>query len=208
MGRSTLPLLVLVLALPSGAWAQIGSTGQVRARGGLTFAAKTAPVFGAGFGINAGPSVQILGEIGRMQNVLPSDIQQEFDDGVTGLQSQIGLPVRMDVKAQADYALGGARFLIPATGRIRPYMEGTGGIAHVAMKFDIEVGGVDYSDEFANEIGEDAETNEFMLSLGGGVQVALTTHFGVDIGYRFVRIFTDDPSVTANKIYAAAVFGF
>jgi opacity protein-like surface antigen len=193
---------VVYLLSVTPSWAQT-ERGFVRGFGGVTFGtAEVSSVFGGGGGVNVGPNVQIVGEIGRIQDVLPSELQDDLDFFITVLSLELGVPISVDVKAPAIYGLGGLRFNVPTAGRVRPFVEGQVGVANISFHVDAEVAGIDISQEVEDEADLDNES-EVLLGLGGGLNLALTDTLGIDLGYRYGRIFTDDPAVNTNAVYAA-----
>src|SRR5687767_34687 len=70
-------ILCVLGAVP--AWAQ-SERGFVRGLGGVTFGtAETSTIFGGGGGVNVGDGVQITGELGRIEDVLPEELRDELD---------------------------------------------------------------------------------------------------------------------------------
>ena len=187
------------------AWAQ-AERGFVRGLAGVTFGtAETSSIFGGGGGVNIGPNLQITGEVGRISDVLPSEIQDQLNLLSTLFFVETGLPVNMDVTAPAFYGLGGVRFNIPMAGRVRPFVEGQVGVANISFDIDANVAGIDISREVEDEADLKSQT-EFLLALGGGVNVPFTDSLGLDLGYRYGRIFTDDPAINTSAVYIALRF--
>jgi opacity protein-like surface antigen len=186
----------------SPAWAQT-DRGFVRGLGGLTFGtAEASSIVGGGAGVTIGSNLQIVGEIGRINDVLPSEIRDQLDLLTALLVLETGLPVSLDVTAPAVYGLGGLRFNFPMPGRISPFVEGQVGVANISFDVNAKVAGIDISREVENEADIDSAT-KLLVGLGGGLQLRINEAFGVDVGYRYGRIFTDDPAVNTNAVYAA-----
>jgi hypothetical protein len=174
----------------------------------MTFGtAEMAPIFGGGISVNVAPNVQIVGEIGRMNNVLPNELQDQLDEMVEFLESLTRVPITIDVEVPAFYATGGARFLIPTVGRARPYVEAQGGVARITLDLEATAAGIDISDEVLEEVGDDSET-KFMLSLAGGIAIQMVETVDLELGYRYGRIFTDDPALNVNAVFAGVAFRF
>jgi|SRR5215813_8451523 len=95
----------------------------------------------------------------------------------------------------------------PTTDPVTPFVEGNIGFANLSFDVDAEAAGIDISDEIEDLADVDSET-EFLFLLGGGVALNATPVLGIDIGYRYNRIFTDDPAISLSAIYAAARFRF
>ena len=47
-----------------------------------------------------------------------------------------------------------------------------------------------------------------LLAVGGGVSVPLSAHLALDLGYRYMRIFTDDPRINTGTMSAGIRWGF
>lgn len=191
---------VLLLATPT--WAQ-SEHGFIRGLGGLTFGStETASIVGGGVGVNLGDDIQITGEFGRIHNVMPKDISEMLDDLADLLTLELGVPVNFGATLPTIYGLGGVRYNVPTASRIRPFVEAQVGFANISADIEAEVFGIDVSDEVQEEADLDSAT-EFLLGLGGGIGIGLTDALAVDIGYRYGRIFTDDPAINTNAVYGA-----
>ena len=77
--------------------------------------------FGGRIGFEVVPGVQLMGEFGRLGNVMP-----DFID--TGLAF-----TRVDLKASAFYGEGGVRLLASPRSAVSPYVEGSAGVAHLQL---------------------------------------------------------------------------
>ncbi len=144
--------------------------------GGLGLGSFTTPNTNFG-GVITGsltPNIQLLGEVGRLSNVLPSTTQMLF-----GLSP-------MGLSASAFYAEGGVRLTSGSSG-LRPYAEASAGIARLQP----HVTGLN---GFPGAL-----TNAGLAFLNrtapiGTVGAGVTLHAGnvmADIGYRHHRVFSD-----------------
>src|SRR5688572_13030325 len=111
---------LLMLAAPASAQTE---RGFVRGLAGLTFGTESSTIFGAGVGWNIGPNLQITADVGRMQNVMPSEIQEELDLFIELTELDLGVPIEFDAKIPAVYFTGGARLNVPTMQRFRPFVE-------------------------------------------------------------------------------------
>jgi opacity protein-like surface antigen len=120
------------------------------------------------------PNIQLIGEAGRLSNILPSTTQMLFDLSPVGLS------------ASAFYAQGGVR-LTTGSGSLRPYAEASGGIARLTP----HVTGLDgLPGVFTNAGLAFLNNTAPIATLGGGV----TLHAGnfiADAGYRYHQVFSD-----------------
>lgn len=201
-----LPIALLsaaILVHPPAASAQ--DRGFVGALGGITFGTETSSIVGAQGGGRVTSQIVVFGELGRMQNVMPGEIQDQFDDLVELFELQTGSRITAELRVPAFYGLGGVRWSTGA--RVAPFVEVGAGVARLSADIEAEVDGIDVSDEIESFLDEDTVT-EFLLALGGGVNARLSDRLRLDLGYRYTRIFTDDPAVNTSAIYGALKFWF
>lgn len=159
----------LVLALPAAARAQ---SGQIQGFGGLTFGdVASSSTFGGGVAIPLSDNFQIIGEGGRMTDVMPSLIDSILDF----------TPV--DVRVSAWYGEGGVRIIGPSNRAVRPYAEATAGFARLRTGFR----GAGSADDWINGALGLFDRTEPLVGVGGGVIVQGGPVF-VDLGYRYKKI--------------------
>ena len=128
--------------------------------------------FGGRVGFEVVPGVQVLGEFGRLGNVMPRLVE-------TGLAF-----TRVDLKASAFYGEGGVRLLAAPRSAVSPYVEGTAGVAH--LRFGAKGLG-STTDALVRAALNLVDTRDPMFGAGGGVLMrAGPLH--VDLGYRYKRI--------------------
>ncbi len=210
MDRFRVGLMSCVLALACAGTASAQSEGQMYARGlfGVTFGTSSSDVVLAGtYGVAVTSTLDVFGEIGWMGNVLDSDTGDLFDVLEDTLERQFNVDIDASLKARSFYGIGGVRFNPDLQTRIKPFAEGGIGFARTKLNVDIEVAGIDLSDEFEAEFDTDESSTDFLLMLGGGVNIPINTSFSVDAGYRFNRIFSD-PGLNVSQVYGAAKFAF
>lgn len=170
-----LALFSLVCLTPLTAWAQGRSA--IEAFGGLSlngFRSQSLSVGGT-ITFNVVPGVQIVGEAGRIGNVLPTVADTVFSIAGTGLQ------------ASALYGEGGVRFLAP-TGVVAPYAEATAGIARIDAS-SARLGSIGNA-ATAIALGLMGRTTP-IASVGGGVLVR-GGPIVFDVGYRYKQLFAND----------------
>ena len=203
--RPSILATALIFAGVPSANAQSG--GFVGGVAGITFASETSSVFAAQAGGRVARQLFVFGEFGRMQNVLPEEAQGDLDDATEFLESQLGTTVDLDVRVPAIYGLAGIRW--SPDDRIAPFLEAGAGFARLSLDLTAEVAGIDVTDEVEDQLDrEDLEVTEFLLAFGGGLNTRLTERIRLDIGYRYNRVFTDDPAIDVNMAYAALKFWF
>jgi hypothetical protein len=170
-------LLSLVCLAPPAAFAQ-GST-AIEGFGGMSLNSVTSrsplPSLGGTVAVDVVPGVQIVGEVGRLGNVLPT-----LADSVFGV-------ARTDLRASAFYGEGGVRLLAP-TGAIAPYAEATAGIARI----DVSSPRLGVIGNAATSIGLGLIGRTTPItSVGGGVLLRGGPML-FDVGYRYKRLFAND----------------
>ena len=166
---------VLSLALPAPSHAQT----SLDAFGGLPMNQLTVlgdsgvPFdFGGRVGFEVVPGVQVMGEFGRLSNVMPDlvDIGLAF------------LPI--DVRASAFYGEGGVRLLAAPHSAVSPYVEGSAGIAHLQF----QVGGINgAAAAVARAALNLVDTSDPIVGGGGGL-LFQGGPLQFDLGYRYKRI--------------------
>ena len=130
--------------------------------------------FGGRVGFEITPGIQLLGEFGRIGNVLP-----EF----------VALPLSfapVDLRVSAFYGEGGVRFLAAPRSAVSPYVEGTAGVAHLSFGINgIGFAGAAVARAALNLVDQ----RDPIVGAGGGVLL----HGGplqFDLGYRYKRVLT------------------
>lgn len=204
--------VVLALALvlvPVSAWAQGSSANTpwfVGGLGGLTFGTVTSGAVGAQFGVRVAPNLFVIGEVGRMQNVLPKKLRDEFDNLINDLEFESGLPATVEIAVPATYGFVGVRWIQP--GQVGPFLEAGVGAGHINLTIKkAEIAGFDFKNEIETQVGNDASATQFLVAVGGGVTARLGRVISLDAGYRFTRIATEDPAINSSMIYAAFKVG-
>ncbi|MGE4053258.1 MAG: hypothetical protein AB7F99_00550 [Vicinamibacterales bacterium] len=167
---------ILALAIPRGAAAQNGN-GQFQGFGGFTFGdVATASTFGGSLAIPLGSHVQIIGEGGRMDDLMPSLIDTALD------------LTPWDLRLGAYYGEAGIRVIGSHRAAVRPYAEATAGMA----RLNARVAGFDGPvDVITNTALRFLDTTKPLLGVGGGVIVQGGPVF-VDLGYRYKQVMAGD----------------
>jgi hypothetical protein len=174
--------LAIALAVPRLALAQghrhEGPSGLIQGFGAIRISDITMqPSFGGNLGINLTPHVQAVGEFGRMNNVLPAIVAD-------ALSLAPG-----DLRVTAMYGEGGVRILSSPYSAASPYVEATGGMARLRPNLASSIG--DYTG-FTNLALRFLDRTEPIASVGGGI-IAHAGPAAIDLGYRFTKVFTNDP---------------
>src|SRR5688572_14068898 len=172
---SALPACVVAaLLVASSAAAQ--SRAQVGAFGGYTFGSTTeATTFGGNLRMPLAGGMEIVGEVGRLDDVMPSTLGTLIDF------------TPIDLRLSAWYGEAGIRFQAPGHRSVTPYAEATAGFARMHTGFS----GAGRADPFVSAALRFLDRTEPMLGAGAGIAVSggpLT----LDLGYRYKRIMASD----------------
>ena len=168
-------ILVATLFVSSAASAQ-EPRASVQGFGGVGMGSFTTvnTNFGGAVSGDLTPNIQLIGEAGRLSNILPTTTQTLFDLSPVALS------------ASAFYAQGGIR-LTTGAGSLRPYAEASGGIARLTP----HVTGLDGLPGVLTNAGLAFLNNTAPIgTIGAGV----TLHAGnfiADAGYRYHQVFSD-----------------
>jgi hypothetical protein len=198
-------LFSLLAAAP--ALAQGADRGFVRGLGGVSFAGDASPIYGGGVGFRIARNLALTAEVGRVQNIMPGEVQDLLDVAEQEVELELGVPITLDANIPVFFFLGGVRADVPTSGRLKPFIEASAGVGHLSANVHAEVFGVDVSDE-ANDLLEDESASQFMLAIGGGVSFQMSRACWLDAGYRYHRIATEDPASNTSVLYAALRFAF
>ncbi|HEX2457408.1 MAG TPA: hypothetical protein VHI99_27160 [Vicinamibacterales bacterium] len=164
-------VMAAALAVPAAARAQ---NSQIQGFGGLTFGDVTASsAFGGSIAVPLSDNMQIVGEGGRMTNILPSLVGTVVDF------------TPFDLHVSAWYGQAGVRFIGSSHRAIRPYAEATAGFARLRTGY----GGFESSaDAIVDAALGVLDTTKPLVGVGSGVIVQGGPVF-LDLGYRYSKIF-------------------
>ena len=183
LGRLSMRALMCVLGVAATlAVAPVASAQEPRAAlqgfGGLQLGSLTTAdtTFGGVLTTHLTQNIQVLGEAGRVSNILPPMTQT-----LIGL-SPIGFSV------SAWYGQGGIRFSAGQSA-IRPYAEVSAGVAR--LQSNLGSLGNARADAIANVALRFLDRTDPMATVGGGITLE-GGPFVADVGYRYRRIFSDD----------------
>ena len=118
-------------------------------------------------------------------------------------------------KATANYGLAGLRYRFRDVSGAQTFGEFSVGVANVHSTVTATVIGsssVPGNSSIANLVTTPftlatPETKP-MASIGGGIVLAVSKATAIEMGCRYMRIFTEGPSVNAAKVFGGFRFGF
>ena len=171
-----LSLSAVMLFSPAVVYAE--SDGTVTGFGGVTVSGLESqrPSLGGTVTFTLVPELQIVGEAGRIGNVLPSRAGTVFSLGQTGL------------RASAFYGEGGVRLIAAPRSSVTPYGEATAGFARLDVTND-RLGAIG-SLATSLALGFVGRTMP-VASVGGGVLLR-GGPIVLDLGYRYKQLFADE----------------
>jgi len=172
--RTTLFLLVVCLA-PAAALAQ-DRTASAVAFGGASVNSFAVSGSNVDFGVTVGkeltPNIQLVGEFGRIGNMLPL-----LSTGLLSLSPY-------DVRVSALYGEGGLRLLAAPESGVNPYVEATAGIARLSP----HVGGFGATEDLITGMGLGLlRRTEPILGVGAGIMLR-GGPLVADVGYRYKQV--------------------
>lgn len=206
--KLTCSALLVGICVSATASAQPAPRVFVAGTGGVTFVTETAEVWSASVGVPVHDRVQVIGEVGRLTNVLPRKLQGDLDEAARSFGSYFGGPLTIDGEAPGVYGLATLRLIGPNVQRATLFVDAGGGIAYGKSDITARAGGSDVTEPVLVALHMPKSETRPVLALGGGVGFPVSGRVGVDIGYRYMRIFTEDPRINTAAAYATLRFGF
>ncbi len=176
----------------------------IHALAGATFGGPGGALFGAGAGMDiaAVPGLTVFGEVGRLTNIMNSDLQDIVDE-LAGVDESDEFDFEFDISLPTVYGLGGARFTVPTNGPLGVFVEGGVGFGRVGLNVALVVDGEDFSDEFGEFLeaeGITASTTEALFMVGAGLSYPVTPRADITGGLRLTRIAASE-GITKPAVY-------
>jgi len=190
------------------AQAQSAPAGFVRGFGGVSFLTETGGVFGFSAGAHVTRSIDVFGDLGRITNMLPRKIQEDVDAAARQFGSFYGAPLTIDLQAPGLYGLGGVRFSHTTAQRFTVFVEAGAGAARGTSDITAVAGGINVSTQVTAVLNLKESVTEPLMALGGGIGIPLGSRLTLDLGYRFMRIYTQDPRIDTATMTAGVNWSF
>lgn len=143
---------------------------------GLPSAAAPLPSLGGAVTFSIIPGIDIVGEAGRLGNVLPTMPSAAFSAAQTGL------------RASALYGEAGGRFVMAPRSAVTPYAEATAGVARLQLRSDRLGSMTNAAMSLAVGLVEGTTPT---VGAGGGILLR-GGPMVFDIGYRYKQLFASD----------------
>jgi opacity protein-like surface antigen len=176
--------------------------GYVEAVAESAFGNVTSQSFGAEFGVTVRPGLQVFGSFGNIRDVATPEIGAAALT-IAGALSQLQSgAVSFSVKEPVTFFLGGVRYRIQNTSKLKPYVSAGVGMATVKKDVNFFIAGADAASTLSQYValGSDVSGDEskMMFTVGGGAVYPVWRDVFVDLHYQFGRISTDTP-ITVNR---------
>ena len=209
--KSLTPLLsvfVLLVAAPAFAGPADTPRAYLSALGGVTFGSEAGGVFAGGINVVANSHLQIIGEFGRMSNVLPATASDQLNTVAEGFTGDGTTPFSFTASMPSTYGMGEVRVLGKQRSGLAPFVDSGFGWAKVTTHLTATQGDADVTPDFVTAADLFQSQTKPMFMAGGGVSIAAGKRAAVDIGYHWARIFTDTQAINTNQVVAGLRVGF
>lgn len=119
--------------------------------------------------------IEITGEFGRMNNILPKKVHDAL----------VVIDPTVDARVRANYGLVNLRF-VPDAGVVRPFIGGSVGAAQLRPTITpASLGGI------AATLYPTDNRTKFVLAANAGLEFGIAKAAVIDLGYRYFRIYSD-----------------
>jgi opacity protein-like surface antigen len=159
----------------------------------------TSQSFGGEVGVTVKPGIQIFVDAGRVRDAAPASLGARAQTIAAGISRAAG-GADFRVRQPVTFGVAGVKYLVPVqSSKIEPYILGGGGVARVAREVTFSPSAGDLS-QFVT-LGSDLTGSETagMISVGGGLALAVWPRVMLDLQYRFGRVFTSEDATNVNR---------
>jgi opacity protein-like surface antigen len=206
--------LAIVLLAPTAAQAQ--DRFFFRPTVGATVGAGPGAVFSTAFGVKADkiyPKLQIVGEGGRMMNIMPSSVANGIEVVAAKVADAKGGKGSSKASASANYGMAGVRYPLREVSGAQTFTEFSVGVARVQSHVSAQIRGSatlqgDISSLVNTPFTAAGTQTKPMVAIGGGMTLGVTKSAAIEMGYRYVRVFTKAPAINMSKVFGGFRFGF
>lgn len=195
------------LQSPSGRSIRDYETGYAEGIAESAFGNVTSQSFGAEVGLNRGPRLRIIVEVGRVGDSAAASLGARAQLVASALTSAQSAAVTYSVRQPVFFGLGGVRYMIPYDESFEPYVLGAVGFARVKRDVSWTVGGTDVTTTIATygvALGSDlaGTSTNLMWSGGAGVLWNVRTTVFFDLQYRYGRVSDEGQGININRVGA------
>jgi opacity protein-like surface antigen len=206
--KSIVAAVVGMLAFAGAAHAQgvnaPENTGYIAFVAQSAFGNVTSQSFGVEGGVALNPRLDIIAELGVVRDTTPDTLgptAQQIASYLAQTQSGVGYSVKQPI----GFGAVGARYAIPYSERISPYVLGLVGLGRVKKDVTFTVDGADVTDKldtYGVVLGRDLAGTESkpMVTVGVGAMWQASPALVLDLGYRYSRVATEVTGTNVNRI--------
>ena len=208
--------LAAMLAVPATAQAQ-GQTQDPK----VVFRPIVGAVAGSGPGASfagaisfkAGSKMEINGEFGQLTNILPNSVAEDVEVAAALAANSLKGKHSAEASSSAGYGMVALRRALRDVSGAHTFLEVGVGIAHVTSDVNAVLrGGTgqggDISALVTTPFTSATPENKPLVSLGGGFILGINRKLAVELGARYMCIFTDEPAINMANIFGAFRIGF
>lgn len=204
--------LAAMLAMPTLAQAQDSKVFFRPTVGGVMGAGPGASFSGL-LSFKAGEKTQITGEIGRLANILPDSVMEEVELAAALAANTLGGKHSATASADANYGMVGFRRALRSISGTDTFFEFGVGMARVTSDHSVVLRGSatlqgDITSSVTTAFLSSTPETKPIVSLGGGLVLGVGRRTAVEIGARYMRIFTDAKAINMSNIFGGFRFGF
>ena len=204
--------LAAVLALPAVAQAQETKV-VVRPMIGGVVGSGPGASFGGAISVKATAKLQILGEFGRLTNIMPKSVLDQVEIKAAAVANAKGGKHSSTASAAANYGMVGFRQALRDMSDANTFIEFGVGMANVKSKVDAVIRGSatlqgDISNLVTTPFTAATPETKPMVSVGGGLILGISKTTAVEVGARYQRIFTSDRAINMGNIFGGFRIGF
>src|SRR3954454_5155126 len=206
--RRALSLSVGMLMVAAAVHAQtpaaaVPDRGYVQVVADSAFGNVTSQSLGAEVGVTVRPDLQVYGAFGNVRDAATPELgasAQTIDGALSQLQPGT---VTYSVKEPVTFFVGGVRYRIATSSKIKPYVAAGAGVGMVKKDVKFLINGADVTNALSQfvTLGSDVTGDEsaLMFTLGGGVVYPVWHQVFIDLHYHFAHI-SSDPSITVHRV--------
>jgi opacity protein-like surface antigen len=196
-------LMIAVAVRAQTPAAAVPDRGYVQAVADSAFGNVTSQSFGAEVGVTVRPDLQVFGAFGNIRDVATAELGAAAQT-IAGALSQLQPgTVTYSVKEPVTFFVGGVRYRIATSSKVKPYVAAGAGVGMVSKDVKFLINGSEATSTLSQlvTLGSDVSGDEskLMITVGGGVVYPVWRQLFVDLHYHFAHISTQT-SITVNRV--------
>ena len=168
--------------------------------------------FAGAISFKAGSKMDISAEFGQLTNILPKSVADEVEVAAAIAANSLKGKHSAEASSSAGYGMVALRRALRDVSGAHTFLEVGVGIAHVTSDVNAVLrGGTGQGDISAlvtTPFTSATPENKPLVSLGGGFILGINRKLAVELGARYMCIFTDEPAINMANIFGAFRIGF